>query len=240
MNADTQVRGRANAGGSARPTVAGGTTIALVSGDCDFRERIDDNNMVETGSRGGRPHGTVTRQGAVWSSRRGRLVRMQPSTEEFTRHVAFEVHWLVYAAVRFLEAGGRDQVAFQDSACIHARNLLELTGPSRSTNAWWVVDLGGISKQADVAWRGWTGLINEKIVHLGKGRIKGTPRRWPVPEDDERCVAMARFVLERLLDSTRGGTDPRTVSAFHIAQLGLDYLSIRSQAALKLIADLVD
>jgi hypothetical protein len=58
-------------------------------------------------------------------------------------HLAYEVHWLVHAAVRFRRVHGRDRVAFQDSAFLHARNLLEFTGPGRPKHGWWIHDMGG-------------------------------------------------------------------------------------------------
>ena len=46
---------------------------------------------------------------------------MKPSPTALNMHLAFEVHWLVYAAVRFRGVRGKDKVAFQDSAILHAR-----------------------------------------------------------------------------------------------------------------------
>lgn len=162
---------------------------------------------------------------------------MPPSVRELQENLAFEIHWLVYATVRFRTERGRDRVAVQDSAFLHARNLLEFTGPGRPSHGWWVQDLGGVAQGPDSTWRGWSDLINSKVTHLGEGRLKATP--WPVPQEDERCVEMSRYFLERLVKSAGEGSDPRMDAAKRIAELGLAYLDSPSRENLKVLADLV-
>jgi hypothetical protein len=158
---------------------------------------------------------------------------------EFQNHLAFEVHWLVYAGARFRHAGGRDRVALQDSALLHARNLLEFTGPGRPSYGWWIVDLGGSKQSADATWRGWSDLINSKVTHLGEGRLKAPPPPWPVPEDDERCIELSGYLLRRLRTAATGRTDPRMTIVRQIATLGHGYLLHPAPATFKPLADLV-
>jgi hypothetical protein len=162
---------------------------------------------------------------------------MPPDASVLQNHLGFEVHWLVYAAVRFREVSGADRVALQDSTLLHARNLLELTAPTRPNHGWWIVDLGGLHQSADAPWRAWSALVNSKVTHLGEGRLKAPP--WPVPEDDERCIEISRYLLKRLSAAASGRTDPRMTIAGQIATLGSQYLERPAPAALKPLADMV-
>ena len=66
-----------------------------------------------------------------------------PDPDELRKHLAYEVHYLVLAAVRFTEISGRDGTLYQDSALLHARNLLEFTKPGqRPRYGWWIKDVG--------------------------------------------------------------------------------------------------
>lgn len=149
---------------------------------------------------------------------------MKPRPAELAKHLAFEVHWLVYAAHRFGGTRGRDRVVLQDSALLHARNLLEFTGPGRPRHAWWVADLGGSAPPTDRETQRWLDLINSKVSHLGQGRTKAKQPPWPAPEDDDRCAAMARFALLRVIVAARGSRDRRMIACRRIARLGLAHL----------------
>lgn len=162
---------------------------------------------------------------------------MPPDAQSLQNHLAYEVHWLVHSAVRFRDVRGKDRVAFQDSAFLHARNLLEFTGPGRPSHGWSIGDLGGTAQLTDAAWRGWSDLINSKVTHLGEGRLKAPP--WPVREDDVRCIEMSRYFLQRLGTAANGSADPRMKIAGGIAELGLTYLERPTQTTLRPLADLV-
>jgi hypothetical protein len=162
---------------------------------------------------------------------------MPPTPSDLQNHLALEVHWLVYAAVRFRDVVGSDRIAFQDSALLHARNLLELTGPRATEARMGVIDFGGPALSPDAPWKGWSALINSKVAHLGEGRLEAPP--WPVPEDDERCVAMSSYVLHRLSTVAVGCEDPFATIAEVIATLGRQYLGHPGPETIKPLADLV-
>ena len=46
--------------------------------------------------------------------------------DELREHLAYEVHYLVLAAVRFAEIDGVHKGVYQDSALVHARNLFRV------------------------------------------------------------------------------------------------------------------
>lgn len=163
---------------------------------------------------------------------------MPPDANALQNHLAFEVHWLVYAAVRFRDTEGRDQVVFQDSAFLHARNILELTGPGSSNHGWRIHDLGGATQRADATWNNWSDLINSKVTHLGDGRLKNPT--WPVTENKLRCIEMSRYFLERLSKAAAEKKDQRMKVAEEIAKLGLRYLDCPDPATLEQLAKLVD
>jgi hypothetical protein len=163
---------------------------------------------------------------------------MKPQPAELAQHLAFEIHWLVYAAHRFRITRGRDRVALQDSALLHARNLLEFAGPGRPRHAWWVADLGGTAPPTDGGTQRWLDLINSKVAHLGQGRTKAKQPPWPVPEDDERCAELARFVLHRVVVAARGSRDRRMIACRRIARLGLSHLEDPGGDALAQLARL--
>lgn len=164
---------------------------------------------------------------------------MQTYVREHERHLAFEVHWLTYAAERFSKVSGRDKVVFQDSCFLHARNLLEFTGWGRPAHGWWAPDFGGSAPEPDEYGKQWLDLINSKATHLGQGRVKAKQPPWPVPEDDLRCVELARYLLRRLR-SAAFGTELTILSARRIAELGLEHLAKPTRASLRALADLVD
>jgi hypothetical protein len=163
-------------------------------------------------------------------------MRMPPDANELRNHFAFEVHYLVHSAIRFRSAEGKDRVAFQDSALLHARNVLEFTGPKRG-QGWWIADLGGTVPPNGSTYQAWKRLINSKVTHLGDGRLNRPP--WPVAEDAERCVAMSRYFLNRVVNASQSATDQRMKTALRIATLGLEYLDNPAPARLEALAALV-
>ncbi len=88
-----------------------------------------------------------------------------PSAEEVGRQVCYELKWMLRAVVRFEEiattaraGGGRkkdppdlDVVALQDSALLHARNLVEFAAvaPDEATShvQWALVDILGTHRR---------------------------------------------------------------------------------------------
>ena len=70
-----------------------------------------------------------------------------PTADQLREHLAYEVHYLVLAAVRFTEVTGTEKAVYQDSSLLHARNLLEFTNPGQraSRHGWWIGDVGGHS-----------------------------------------------------------------------------------------------
>ena len=145
----------------------------------------------------------------------------RPRPADVRRHLAFEVYWLVHAASRFRTVRGKDGVAFQDSTLLHARNLLEFTGPSRPKHVRWITDIGGSRPSVDPEWERWIDLINSKVSHMGTGRTKVTPAPWPVAEDNERCVRLARFTLDRITASAKGSSSRTMTDAREIVRLGI-------------------
>lgn len=97
----------------------------------------------------------------------------QPDEKELLNHLAFEVHWLVRAAIRFRTATGPDRVAFQDSAFLHARNLLELAAPKRAKFGWWIGDVGGAPPPADSKFQGWKKLFKGDPFRRGAASGSG-------------------------------------------------------------------
>jgi len=162
-----------------------------------------------------------------------------PSPAELRRHLAYEVHYLVHAAVRFQSAKGTDKVHFQDSALMHARNLLEFTKPNRPRWGWWITDVGGPQPRGSKTYERWNDLINAKVTHLGPGRLARPP--WPVRHDDERLAALSRYSLKRILRRLpRGNSDGRVIAMRDVGRLGLDYLNRPMPSALTAIAELID
>lgn len=129
-------------------------------------------------------------------------------TAELQKHLAYEVDWLVFAARRFRETGGKDAVLVQDSAFVHARNLLEFTKPpdpdprkkdKGPSNGWWISREFHGDEPTDTdpsEFKPWWKFINANVTHLSKNRSRDVP--CPAPWDKERLVVMARFALDRI------------------------------------------
>jgi hypothetical protein len=162
----------------------------------------------------------------------------RPTADELREHLAYEVHLLVWAAIRFRTTKSKDKMIFQDSALMHARNLLEFTKPTKPRFGWWIVDVGGPEPQDTDDYRAWNDFINANVTHLGDGRLRSVP--WPVAKDEERLVNLSTFALKRIrdgLDPT--SADPHIAVLLEVARLGLDYLNDPSSPNIGALADLV-
>jgi hypothetical protein len=160
------------------------------------------------------------------------------TADQLQDHLAYEVHYLVWSAVGFRNARGKDKVAFQDSALMHARNLLEFTKPKRPRFGWWIVDVGAPTPKSTDEYDQWNEFINSKVTHLGDGRLRDTS--WPVPKDGTEVEAAARYALARVCDGLPEATgDPRMSALLEVSQLGVAYLDNPATATIDALADLV-
>lgn len=158
------------------------------------------------------------------------------------KHLAYEVHYLVLSACRFPEIDGREAGIYQESALLHARNLLEFTKPAtRPTHSdtWWIPDVGGHTPTAEDSHREWIEFINAKVSHLGNRRE--TDIDWPDPEVHTRLIDLAGYGLKRIKRLLpKGINDMRVKVVWALADLGLSYLDTREQSTLAQIADALD
>jgi len=161
-----------------------------------------------------------------------------PSADALREHLAYEIHYLVLAAVRFSQIRGREASIYQDSALLHARTLLEFAQAKRPPG-WWIPDLGGDNPQQDVLLDAWLQFINTYASHLGQRRLSGS--RWPVPENERRLITLSEFALNRIRDLLpSGSTKPHVVVMQHLTEVGLRYLSSPQETTLAEIAQLID
>ena len=147
-----------------------------------------------------------------------------PTAHELREHVAYEVHYLVLAAVRFTEVTGTEKAVYQDSSLLHALTLVEFTNPGQKTNyTWWIGDVGGQKPpREDASHADWREFINANASHLGRTRLEG--RQWPVPKDEQRLIVLAKYLLQRVNKFSQDSNDPRAVVMERLSQLGLTYL----------------
>jgi hypothetical protein len=162
-----------------------------------------------------------------------------PTADALREHLAYEVHYLVLAAVRFTEVAGAEKAVYQDSSLLHARNLLEFTNPGqRTTYTWWIGDVGGLKPRNDTSHDEWRDFINANASHLGRSRLEA--RRWPVPKDEQRLIGLAKYLLQRVNTFSHNGSDPCASIMEGLSQLGLEYLDDPSQENLAKIARAID
>lgn len=147
--------------------------------------------------------------------------RVPPTPDDLRRHLAFEVCWLIDAAHAFKN---EDLVCRQDSAMLHARNLLEFTKPVRRPNwDWWIGDLGAEPPRHTAEYAQWVALINSKLTHMGPGRPGESS--WPVREDELRLLRLAGFVLDRIEAALAGSPSSEAIEVVReITQLARGYL----------------
>jgi hypothetical protein len=150
------------------------------------------------------------------------------------QHLAYEVHYLVLAARRFPAIDGRESGIYQDSAYLHARNLLEFTQPPRRPDAWWIPDAGGNTPTANPEHKAWANFINAKVSHLGGRRPQGM--RQPGTLHD-----LATFSLQRIKSLLpQASNDDRIAIMRELADLGLAYLTSHDESKLDQISDAID
>jgi hypothetical protein len=177
-----------------------------------------------------------------------------PSAEEVRRDLCYEVKWMLHAVVRYellageiraAEARGdaqpeRGLVALQDSALLHARNLIEFAGSSSdavSADTWALSDIVG-TKRRKVPSRLDT-FLNCSVVRLGEAR--GARAKWPKDvegnvidgSDDERLSKVAVVVLKLLKPKHRTTTEESPAGAAYVELLDRanEYLEQRTPDA---------
>ena len=110
-------------------------------------------------------------------------------------HLVYELKWLIFAADAFERAEGGSQVAFLESAAIHARNLFEFAAKKDSTR-FTLHALGGSPAKSD-AWDRWA---NNRVAHMTERELHKAP--WPEGRErwneSDKLMGMARAVLDRL------------------------------------------
>ena len=160
--------------------------------------------------------------------------------DELREHLAYEVHYLVLAAVRFAEIDGVHKGVYQDSALVHARNLLEFTNPGQPTSySWWIGSVGGLRPPgADSEHEQWRKFINANLSHVGPSRTES--RSWPIPKDDQRLITLAQYLLQRISTFSQNDSDPRATIMERLAELGLAYLDDPTLQDLGPIAQAID
>jgi len=163
-----------------------------------------------------------------------------PTADQLREHLAYEIHYLVLAAIRFPTIGGREATIYQDSALMHARNLLEFTQPTKPKGgAWWIVEVGGSTPPKETAYKEWTDFINTGAAHLGQRRVKGS--NWPVDKNNDRLARLSHYALQRICDLLpTKANDDRVEIVLVLTRLGLDYLDSPSEKTLAAIARLID
>jgi hypothetical protein len=163
-----------------------------------------------------------------------------PTADELREHLAYEVHYLVLAAVRFAEVTGAEKAVYQDSSLLHGRNLLEFTHPGQKTShTWWIGDVGGLKPpRLDPCHDDWRKFINANASHLGRTRLEA--RQWPVAKDEQRLIAMAKYLLQRVETYSQNSSDPRAAIMERLSQFGLEYLDDPSDDKLARIARAID
>lgn len=152
------------------------------------------------------------------------------------KHLAYEVHYLLLAACRFPQIDGREAAVYQDSALLHARNLLEFTKPTQPSNGLWIAELGGNTPTSDSRHRVWLKFINARVTHMGPDRL--TDRPWPDEDVAGRLNELAKYALTRIANSLpQTDTAMRVAVMRELANLGLEYLAARDESKLDQIAD---
>ena len=178
-----------------------------------------------------------------------------PSAEEVRRHLCYELKWMLHAVVRFdlltqqmraAEAKAEvppetDIVALQDSALLHARNLIEFASRSSDASAdeveWALSDILG-TKRRKVPTR-LRAFLNNRVAHLADLRV--TDARWPKDIDgnaidggeDERLSKVAVVVLQLLKPKHRTTTEETEAGAAYVELLDRahEYLEQRTPEA---------
>ncbi len=161
---------------------------------------------------------------------RGQTVRMAaPTADEICRHLCYELKWMLAAVVRFehrrqeegsvvaADAAGPDDaelVALQDSALLHARNLIEFAAatadPTMEEPRWALSDILGTHSRKVPG--NLSRFLNNWVVHIGTGRASES--KWPkdldgnsiTNDDDERLSKVVDVVFKLLKPKHRTTT----------------------------------
>lgn len=146
-------------------------------------------------------------------------------------HLAFEVDWLVYAAVSFRDIRNKDAVIFQNSVFLNARNLLEFTKPYQPRNGWWICQFAGATPTTSTEFENWNEFINANVTHLGERRLATLP--WPIQERAERrLIILAHFCLDRIASFAPDVANPNGEVMGRVVTLGRTYLDEGDNGAL--------
>ena len=164
-----------------------------------------------------------------------------PSAEEVRRELCYELKWMLRAVVRFEQLtteertpGARrdaqtptDVVALQDSALLHARNLVEFAGAAPDAlperDGWALSDIIG-TKRRKVPTR-LAAFLNSRVGQPGDARASAA--RWPKDvdgnaidgSDDERLSKLAVVVLKLLKPKHRTTTEETDAGAAYVELL---------------------
>ncbi len=154
-------------------------------------------------------------------------------------HLAYEIHYLLLAACRFPTIQGNEAAVYQDSALLHARNLLEFTKPVMPTFGVWISEVGGTRPQQDDLYWPWVNFINARVTHFGPDRLLDVD--WPDDDVLGRLANLARLALERIESALpQGSSDMRVAVMGELARLGLAYFDSRDKAVLDRIGYAID
>ena len=164
-----------------------------------------------------------------------------PSAEQVRRDLCYELKWMLRAVVRYESLAGEvraaeargdtlaepDLVALQDSALLHARNLIEFAGASSDAmserDTWALSDIIG-TKRRKVPSRLDT-FLNSSVVQLGE--MGAARARWPKDvegnaidgADPERLAKVALVVLKLLKPKHRTTTEESPAGAAYVELL---------------------
>ena len=151
-----------------------------------------------------------------------------PTADEICRHLCYELKWMLGAVVRFEErtqevrsttAGASapddaELVALQDSALLHARNLIEFAAatadPTLEDPRWALSDILGTHSRKVPG--NVSRFLNNWVVHIGTGRASES--KWPkdlegnaiANDDDERLSRVVDVVFKLLKPKHRTTT----------------------------------
>jgi hypothetical protein len=150
------------------------------------------------------------------------------SAEQIRRDLCYELKWMLRAVVRFedvmrdaraLESRGEtppdsDIVALEDSALVHARNLVEFarasSEPSEPRVQWALSDILGAHRRKVPT--GLTTFLDNWVVHVGA--FRATDSKWPKDvagdridnQDDTRLSKVVEVVFKMLKPKHRTTT----------------------------------
>ena len=176
----------------------------------------------------------------------GHTVHMTaPTPAEIRRQICYELKWMLWAVDRFETvirdpppAEGKirpasDAIAFQDSALLHARNLIEFAAaeaePAESTESsdrWALSDiLGTHSRKVPGNLRRF---LNNWVVHLGVAR--SSESKWPKDLEGNAIAADDDARLSRLVEVVFKLLKPKHRTVTLQTEAGTAYIALLEQA----------